>query len=195
MATQWQNRYVELSNVNSGNELQNGDDILAEHMNVALENGAYAKGRTDTLENDLTNLTTRVTSLEGKKLYFHNITMTGTNLSAIGGVPSGWNYYSFQIKFQIISPSNLDFNIFTRVRSRCVLGVDLTATGYILLVDNPVNPTAGIEGIVTSMSISGLVVTVKGIMYSLNSQNKVISMELACSSQSLTVTDDKKELS
>lgn len=195
MATQWQNRYTELSNVNSGNELQNGDDILAEHMNVALENGAYAKGKADTLESGLTNLTTRVTSLEGKKLYVHNITMTGTNLSAVGGVPSGWNYYSFQIKFQIISPSNLDLNIFTRVRSRCVLGVDLTATGYILLVDNPVNPTAGIEGIVTSMSISGLVVTVKGIMYSLNSQNKVISMELACSSQTLTITDDKKELS
>ena len=43
MPTQWQDQYTDLSNVNNGNELQNGDDILAEHINVALENSAYIK--------------------------------------------------------------------------------------------------------------------------------------------------------
>lgn len=45
MPTQWQDQYTDLSNVNNGNELQNGDDILAEHVNVALENGEYLKKR------------------------------------------------------------------------------------------------------------------------------------------------------
>lgn len=47
MPTQWQDQYTDLSNVNNGNELQNGDDILAQHVNVALENSAFIKRRYD----------------------------------------------------------------------------------------------------------------------------------------------------
>ena len=72
MPTQWQNRYTELSNVNSGNELQNGDDVLANHVNVALENGAYVKGIADTnatnignLQNDVSNIQGDITDIEG----------------------------------------------------------------------------------------------------------------------------------
>lgn len=43
MPTQWQDRYTALSNINNGYEFENGDDILAEHVNVAIENAAYAK--------------------------------------------------------------------------------------------------------------------------------------------------------
>lgn len=50
MPTSWRNVYTDLSNVNSGNELENGDDILAQHINVALENGAYVKEKVDEME-------------------------------------------------------------------------------------------------------------------------------------------------
>lgn len=43
MPTQWQDRYTDLSNINNGNEFENGDDVLAEHLNAALENVAYLK--------------------------------------------------------------------------------------------------------------------------------------------------------
>lgn len=43
MATAWQDRFTPLANINNGNEIQNGDDILAEHIDAAIENGAYAK--------------------------------------------------------------------------------------------------------------------------------------------------------
>ena len=65
MPTQWQNRYTELSNVNSGNELQNGDDVLAQHVNVALENGAYVKGIADTNANNISTLQGNVSTLQG----------------------------------------------------------------------------------------------------------------------------------
>ena len=47
MATAWQDRYIPLSNINNGNEFENGDDILAEHVNAAIENAAYAKKTAD----------------------------------------------------------------------------------------------------------------------------------------------------
>ena len=43
MPTQWQDRYTDLSNINNGNEFEDGDDVLAEHLNAALENVAYLK--------------------------------------------------------------------------------------------------------------------------------------------------------
>lgn len=43
MPTQWRDRYTPLSNINNGYEFENGDDILAEHINAAIENAAYAK--------------------------------------------------------------------------------------------------------------------------------------------------------
>lgn len=64
MSRQWQDQYTDLSNVNNGNELQNGDDILAEHVNVALENGAYVKREVDCM-----------------KLYEHRIKISGNNLT------------------------------------------------------------------------------------------------------------------
>ena len=66
MPTQWQDQYTDLSNVNNGNELQNGDGILAEHVNVALENGAYAKKKADTNASDISNLGTRTTNVESR---------------------------------------------------------------------------------------------------------------------------------
>lgn len=63
MPTQWQNQYTNLSNVNGGNELQNGDDILAQHVNVALENGAYVKGIADTNSNDIVIIKQRLDDL------------------------------------------------------------------------------------------------------------------------------------
>ena len=66
MPTQWQDQYTDLSNVNNGNELQNGDDILAQHVNVALENGAYAKKKADTNASDISNLGTRTTNVESR---------------------------------------------------------------------------------------------------------------------------------
>lgn len=64
MPTQWQDQYTDLSNVNNGNELQNGDDILAEHVNVALENSAYVKREVDCM-----------------KLYEHRIKISGSDLT------------------------------------------------------------------------------------------------------------------
>lgn len=43
MPTQWQDRYTDLSNINNGNEFEDGDAVLAEHLNAALENVAYLK--------------------------------------------------------------------------------------------------------------------------------------------------------
>ena len=42
MAT-WENKYTELSNVNSGNKIEDSDVIIAEHANVALQNTAHLK--------------------------------------------------------------------------------------------------------------------------------------------------------
>ena len=39
MATAWKDSFTPLANINNGNELQNGDDVLAEHINTAIENG------------------------------------------------------------------------------------------------------------------------------------------------------------
>lgn len=64
MPTQWQDRYTDLSNINNGNEIQNGDDILAEHINAAIENGAYVKREVDCM-----------------KLYEHRIKISGNNLT------------------------------------------------------------------------------------------------------------------
>lgn len=59
MATQWQDRYTELANINNGNEIQNGDSILGEHITYALENIQWLKERC-ALQTDIANLTTEL---------------------------------------------------------------------------------------------------------------------------------------
>lgn len=92
MAIAWQDRFTPLANVNNGNELENGDTATGEHITIALENGAYAKKKTDenaseisSVKNRTTNLEgrtsileTKVTTLEGKHLYRHDVTINGT---------------------------------------------------------------------------------------------------------------------
>ena len=47
MPTSFNNNYTELSAINGGNQLQNGDSVLAEHVNGALQNTAHFKELTD----------------------------------------------------------------------------------------------------------------------------------------------------
>lgn len=90
MPTQWQDQYTDLSNVNSGNELQNGDDILAEHVNVALENGAYAKKLADS-----------------KVLYEHYVCIRGTATTIKGvGFADETVGNSFRIYFKYYNKYN-----------------------------------------------------------------------------------------
>lgn len=47
MPTSFNNNYTELSAINGGNQLQNGDGVLAEHVNGALQNTGHFKELTD----------------------------------------------------------------------------------------------------------------------------------------------------
>ena len=107
MATAWQDRFTPLANINNGNEIQNGDDILSEHINAAIENGAYAKKVTDQLTTLYTNLDGRVVTLENKKFYTHNIKITCTSASQ---ALTNWNFVRFDAYFTIVSPSSLSFS-------------------------------------------------------------------------------------
>lgn len=71
MATAFNKNYTELSNVNNGNQLQNGDDILGDHVNVALQNTAHFK--------DLTNNTViRSASLSNNTIHLVLASKTNT---------------------------------------------------------------------------------------------------------------------
>lgn len=86
MATAWQNRFTPLSQVNNGNELENGDTATGEHITIALENGAYAKGKADQNESDITALGNRTTSLEGRTTSLEGDMSTAQgNISSIDG--------------------------------------------------------------------------------------------------------------
>lgn len=98
MATAWQDQFTELSNINDGNELQNGDDILAEHINTALENGAYVKGLTDELDE-------RVTTLEGKRVT-GSFTYSSSS-STIGALIESHPFIRFYYKTTSGSGANL----------------------------------------------------------------------------------------
>lgn len=89
MATAFNKNYTELSNVNSGNQLQNGDDILGEHVNAALQNTAHFK--------ELTNNTViRSASLSNNTIHLVLASKTNTgnvattnldiDISNLGGV-------------------------------------------------------------------------------------------------------------
>lgn len=86
MPTQWQDQYTDLSNVNSGNELQNGDDVLAQHINVALENGAYAKKKADTNAGAISTLQGNVSTIQGNVSTIQgNITSIQNDISSLSG--------------------------------------------------------------------------------------------------------------
>lgn len=96
MPTQWQDQYTDLSNVNNGNELQNGDDILAEHVNVALENGAYVKREVDCM-----------------KLYEHRIKISGNNLTLKSNYGSTTESVTNNFICEIILLTNSDTQLTT----------------------------------------------------------------------------------
>ena len=100
MPTQWQDQYTDLSNVNNGNELQNGDDILAEHVNVALENGAYAKKKADTNASDISNLETRTTNIESR------VSTLEGKLTLVNFQPrtNSWANFTWDIKIFVKKP-------------------------------------------------------------------------------------------
>ena len=58
--------FKELSTINSGNQLQNGDISVVNQVNCAIENTGYLKDQTDDLDE-------RTTALEGKTLKNHAI--------------------------------------------------------------------------------------------------------------------------
>lgn len=94
MATAWQDRFTPLENINNGNELQNGDDILSAPINAAIENSAYAKKLADS-----------------KILYEHNISITGTASTIKGvGVPDETVNNSFHIYFKFLNKYNTQLN-------------------------------------------------------------------------------------
>lgn len=192
MPTQWQNQYTDLSNVNNGNELQNGDDILANHVNVALENGAYAKKRTDELNNDISAQGARITTLEGKNLYTHNITITATTASSVT-LPTGWSFSSFTVKFQFVSTVSTTLDTKPQLRPKVLLNTELMASGFVQLVDTNDNHTASIITNVKFSGTSSTITNVKvfGIMYSLVS-GKVLALDTTVSASSVVITDDVK---
>lgn len=94
MATAWQDRFTPLENINNGNELQNGDDILAAPINAAIENSAYAKKLADS-----------------KILYEHNISIVGTASTIYGvGFPDETVNNRFEIYFKFLNKYNTQLN-------------------------------------------------------------------------------------
>lgn len=70
MATAWRDIYTDLSTINNGNEIEDGDTATGEHITVALENGAYAKKLADqnaadivTINGDIDSIEQRLTTL------------------------------------------------------------------------------------------------------------------------------------
>ena len=77
MPTSFNNNYTELSAINGGNQLQNGDSILAEHVNDALQNTAHFKELTD-------NKVVRRAYIQNNKLYLELATKNNTsNVSVV----------------------------------------------------------------------------------------------------------------
>lgn len=89
MATAFNKNYTELTNVNSGNQLQNGDDILGEHVNVALQNTAHFKDLTNnTVIRSASILNNILTLVLATKTNTGNTTTTNLNIdiSNLNGV-------------------------------------------------------------------------------------------------------------
>lgn len=178
MATAWQDRFIPLANINNGNELQNGDDILAEHINAAIENGAYAKKVTDQLTTQYSNMDDRVTTLENKKFYTHNIAIACTSASSSQTL-TNWTFVRFDAQFTIVSPSSLSFsNDYSRVFSNVPTNVNLQASGYVTLVDTSTG-TIYTTAIITSIRFQPSRIIIAGFLFDTNSSNKVVALAVS----------------
>lgn len=193
MATQWRDQYTDLSNVNSGNELQNGDDVLAEHVNVALENGAYAKKITDQLTTLYSNVDGRVTTLELKKIYTHNITISTSNATASGGSPTGWTFDSLVVRFQIISTANYNLITKQRVTTRVVSNSYFVANGFISFVDSDTG-TKYLAGNIVSAKFNTSGNLIVQATLNVLSSNVVTSLVVEYTSSNYTIKDNYMEI-
>ena len=110
MPTQWQDQYTDLSNVNNGNELQNGDDILAQHVNVALENSAYIKRKQDQMG-----------------LYRHILELSGTKTVSNVAITYGFYYTLYTNNNTPITLSSI-YDLFDNGYNY----VYLNATGFVI---------------------------------------------------------------
>lgn len=191
MATAWKERFTPLANINNGNELQNGDDILSEHINAAIENGAYAKKMTDQLTTLYTNLDGRVVTLEKKKFYTHNITISCTSASSSQSL-ADWTFVRFDAYFTIVSPSSLSFsNNYSRVWNSVSKNVELQASGYVTLRDSS---TGNIytAAIITSIRFTSDRITITGFLFDTAANNKVVAIDVSYVAdvrQFTTITD------
>lgn len=191
MATAWQDRFIPLANINNGNEIQNGDDILSEHINAAIENGAYAKKVTDQLTTLYTLLDGRVVTLENKKFYTHNITISCTSASSSQPL-SNWTFVRFDAYFTIVSPSSLSFsNNYSRVWNNVSKNVELQASGYVTLKDSS---TGNIytAAIITSIRFTSDRITITGFLFDTAANNKVVAIDVSYTAdvrQFTTITD------
>ena len=178
MATAWKDSFTPLANINNGNELQNGDDVLAEHINTAIENGAYAKKVTDQLTNLYTNLDGRVVTLKNKKFYTHNITISCTSASSSQPL-TNWNFVRFDAYFTIVSPSSSSFgNNYSRVYNNVSKNVELQASGYITLKDTSTGKIYT-AAIITSIRFTSDRITITGFLFDTASNNKVVAMDVS----------------
>lgn len=193
MATQWRDQYTDLSNVNSGNELQNGDDVLAEHVNVALENGAYAKKITDQLTTLYSNVDGRVTTLELKKIYTHNITISTSNATASGGTPTGWTFDSLVVRFQIISTANYNLITKQRVTTRVVSNSYFVANGFISFIDSNTG-TKYLAGNIVSAKFNTSGDLIVQATLNVLSSNVVTSLVVEYTSSNYTINDNYMEI-
>lgn len=149
MATAFNKNYTELSNVNSGNQLQNGDDILGDHVNAALQNTAHFK--------ELTNNTViRSASLSNNTIHLVLATKTNTgnvvttnldiDISNLGGVKqnvtSGGYTSTIYNGGDRVAFSTGDSNDF-------VYTFRLTSSGAFELEQNIYDPDSGTSDITT----------------------------------------------
>ena len=178
MATAWKDSFTPLANINNGNELQNGDDVLAEHINTAIENGAYAKKVTDQLTTLYTNLDGRIVTLENKKFYTHNITISCTSASSSQSL-SNWTFVRFDAYFTIVSPSSSSFgNNYSRVYNNVSKNVELQASGYVTLKDSSTGKIYT-SAIITSIRFTSDRITITGFLFDTASNNKVVAMDVS----------------
>ena len=178
MATAWKDSFTPLANINNGNELQNGDDVLAEHINTAIENGAYAKKVTDQLTTLYTNLDGRVVTLENKKFYTHNITISCTSASSSQSL-TNWNFVRFDAYFTIVSPSSSSFgNNYSRVYNNVSKNVELQASGYVTLKDSSTGKIYT-AAIITSIRFTSNRIIITGFLFDTASNNKVVALEVS----------------
>lgn len=178
MATAWKDSFTPLANINNGNELQNGDDILAEHINTAIENGAYAKKVTDQLTTLYTGLNERVVTLENKKFYTHNITISCTSASSSQSL-TNWTFVRFDAYFTIVSPSSSSFgNNYSRVYNNVSKNVELQASGYVTLKDSSTGKIYT-AAIITSIRFTSNRIIITGFLFDTASNNKVVALEVS----------------